>query len=75
MPTKKEWEHLRNLDRLAKNAPRGTYRERYLHEQIRLLRDKMGLSRWSATWANGDAAANEELPDGLPANTDLFGDL
>jgi hypothetical protein len=73
--TKKQWEHLRNLDKMVSKAGRGTNREKYLLAEIKRLRDKMGLSRWPASLPDGDVGPDEHLPDGLPANTDLFGDL
>jgi len=74
-PTKQQWEQLRNLDRMATKAGRGTHREKYLREEIQRLRDRMGLARWSAPGAEGDVAAKEHLSDSLSANADLFADL
>jgi len=74
-PTKQQWEQLRNLDKMATKAGRGTHREKYLREEIERLRKRMGLARWSASLSDGDVGPDEHLPDSLPANADLFGDL
>lgn len=75
MPTSTQWKHLRNLDRIAAKAQPGTFRERYMRQQIDNLRRDMGLSPLSPPRPKGDTGADEHLPDSLSANADLFGDL
>ena len=79
MASKRQWEQLRNLDKLATKASKGTFRERYLKQEINKLRKEMGLppievpSRLSGPYA--DPGADKKLPDSLPADTKLSADL
>jgi hypothetical protein len=78
MPDKKQWEQLRNLDKLAKKAQRGTFRERYLYQQINLLRGQMGLTSVPVparpTRSKADASPDEQLSNGLSADAKLTTD-
>lgn len=73
MADKKQWEHLRNLDRLASKAQRGTFRERYLKQEINKLRKEMGLPGIPVpsrpTRSHLDTGADQHLPDGLPGDS------
>ena len=75
MPSKKQWEQLRVLDKLATKANKGGFRERYLKGEIDKLRREMGLPPVGPSGPEPDAAAEEHGPDSLPADPDLFTDL
>lgn len=69
MPSKKQWEHLRTLDQMARRTKKGSPRERYLLQEIRKLKADMGIPSYL------DSGPDEHLPDSLPADADLSGDL
>ena len=79
MPDKKQWEHLRNLDRLATKASKGTFRERYLKQEINRLRKEMGLPEIEVpsrlAGSNPDSSPDQKLSDGLSGDAQLSANL
>jgi hypothetical protein len=74
MPDKKQWEHLRTLDKLASSAQKGTFRERYLRSEINKLRKEMGLPVISAPPGRSpklDPTTAKHLPDSLSSDSKL----
>ena len=77
MPNKKQWEHLRTLDKLASSAQKGTFRERYLRSEINKLRKEMGLPAISAPPGRSpklDPTTAKHLPDSLSSDSKLPAD-
>lgn len=69
MPTKKQWEHLRVLDKMARSAKKDSPRQRYLFSEIAKLKSDMGIPSYL------DSGSDKHLPYSLPADADLSGDL
>ena len=79
MPTSKQWEQLRTLDKIVRKTDKGSFRQRYMLGQINNLRKDMGLPPVAVpsrpTRPDNNTGPNEHLPNGLSADPDLASDV
>jgi len=74
-PTRQQWEQLRTLDKMLSKAPKKSLREKYLKQQVDILRESMGLSSLGPSWSDVDVATDKHLPDSLSADAEDSSDL
>ena len=73
MATKRQWEYLRNLNKIAAKSDKGGHRYSYVIGEMNRVRREIGLPDLPLP-AGNNTAPDEELADGLTADTKLPAD-